>query len=457
VYPRIEKRLKHIGSSLGILYVTYPKKIGYNYFHIIHKGVSFAKRIRKFTKTKKSCIKFKSMQTHRAKPHGRNVINIQELERILSQFSETKKLSEPITKWLQKNFLKWVINHFSPVQVVQSSERFRSLVRGTVPTWFIPNSKEVEFIYIDPEHPQFQELLEKTSEFLGSRATKETQKFYKMSVDQVLKKWEEEHQRITNRKERHIETSEEALKEVFSFGEFTFVKFINDHKELSLEMARESALMQHCLGEFDNIEQGEGGYGAYYIELIREEKITLFSLRDAQNNPHVTIALYPKKNQLWLDQIKGKQNRYPIERYIPASKAFFNHLGVHHTYHPDCLGMGLIYSQGETKHLNEVTCENEQHFLVAYNPELITHIQNPSAATLWLVHTRKPSLATKLQESSSDAMKISALIQQPILMNKLSFKEKAYVNVKSLLKGVQKYTIGGRLFRFIKLQIGRIV
>jgi hypothetical protein len=389
------------------------------------------------------------------KTKGRNVINRRELKKALIIYGESKKLSEPIQQWLEKNFLKWLINNFSPVQVVQSAERFRSLVRGAVPSWFVPNSKEVEFIYIDPKHTKFQALLEKTSEFLASREKKEAHKFYKMSVEQVLKKWEEEHQRIANRQEREIETSGEALEEVFTFGEFSFVKFRHDHKELSLEMARESALMQHCLGEFDTIETGEGGYGEYYIELIREQKIELYSLRNQKNQPHVTVALYPKENQLWLDQIKGKQNRYPIARYIPASAAFLNHLNVHYEYHPDCLGMGLIFSGGETKHISQIENEDEQQLLVAYDANLITQITNPSKGTLWLAHQRQPALALGLQSKSSDAMKIASLIQQPILMNKLDFE--SGIQAKSLLKGLEKYRIGNQVFRFIKLQIGRIV
>ncbi len=63
------------------------------------------------------------------------------------------------------------------------------------------------------------------------------------------------------------------------FENLHIVRFRPQHKELSLEMARESVLMQHCLGEFDDDLLGEGGYGEYYIreDSSREDRTLLFA------------------------------------------------------------------------------------------------------------------------------------------------------------------------------------
>lgn len=64
--------------------------------------------------------------------------------------------------------------------------------------------------------------------------------------------------------------------------------------------AVEAAEMQHC---------GRDGRG------------TLVSLRDPQNNAHVTMTYNKDNNVVW--QIKGKQNSIPVEKYWPAIRQFF--------------------------------------------------------------------------------------------------------------------------------------
>jgi len=387
------------------------------------------------------------------KNKGRNVINIKQVQKAIALYVHEKKLSVAVSSWLQKTFLRWLINHYPHVLVVQSVERYKTLVKGKVPDWFRPKDGKIEFIYIDVKHLKFQELLEKCSEFLGSRPQKIEHKFPRMTVEHVLTKWKEEHARLLSQKKRYKETSGEGLEHVFSFENLEIVKFKAEHTELSLEMARESALMQHCLGEFDDDELGEGGYGEYYIKLIQNNEIELYSLRDEKNMPHATIALYKKEEVVWLDQIKGKQNKFPVKRYVPACVAFLNFLKVHYNYHSDTLGMGVVCVDGESKKIEEITNERTQQFLVAYDATLIYELPQPSKATLWLATLRKPSTIEHLKDAN-DAMKISALLQQSMLM--LKVKLSLETTAKEVLKSIQKYEIKGRVFRFIKLQVGRI-
>ena len=384
---------------------------------------------------------------------GRNVINIAQVEQSIVLYAKEKNLSIEVSSWLEKNFLRWLINHFPYVQVVQSEERYNSLLRGAIPSWFQPKSVDIEFIYIDVKHVKFQELLEKCSEFLSSRSERTVHKFPRMTVPQVLEKWKEEHERFIRRQKVYKDTSSEGLVSVCHYEELYFVKFDATHKELSLEMAKESALMQHCLGEFDDDVLGEGGYGEYYLKLIRNEEIELYSLRDEQNMPHVTIALYKKEGKLRLDQIKGKQNISPVARYIPACVTFLNYLNVEYTYHTDTLGMGVVCIDGVSRRIEEIEDERIEQFLVAYDAELIERLKNPSKATQWLATLRKPSSVIN-REEASDAMKISALLQQSMLM--LKVKLFLDTTAKEVLKAIQKYEIKGRVFRFVKLQVGRI-
>lgn len=383
---------------------------------------------------------------------GRNVINIEELQTHLNAYAKEKKLSKPIVFWLQKAFIRWLINHLDEVQVVESVEHYERLIQGDVPSWFVPTNA-VEFIYINIKNPTFTDTLNTCVEFLSSRSQKLVHKFPRMTVEHVLKKSKQEHIRMQEKRRKFIETSGEAIEHVFTFENMHVVKFIPHHPELSLEMARESALMQHCLGEFDNVEKGEGGYGSYYYGLIQKKAITLYSLRDEKNMPHATISVSYKRGEAWLDQIKGKQNLAPIERYVPASVAFFNHLGLQQNYHQDCLAMGVVFAKGKSQQLCSISDESMQQHFIAYDPSFIEHLPNPSKSSLWLASLRAPKKVGLLRETS-DAMKITSLLQHPLLMNELTFSSK--LKAKKVLQQKENYSIGGRSFVFPKLEVARI-
>ncbi len=393
------------------------------------------------------------LDMHKNKNIGRNVINIKEINDSINSYCKEKNLPKEIQTWLLKNFLRWLINHFSHVKVVQSNEVFYSLLKRPTPSWFLPQSTKVKFIYIDNKHHKFIELLDKTTEYLSSIYPKSSYKFSRMTVEQVLIKWQEDHNKMLNKKRLFIETSGEALEHIFSFGNFNVVKFLSKNEELSLEMSNESSSMQHCLGEFDDIKSGKGGYGEYYIDLIRENKIELYSIRDEKNRPHVTIATYKENSKLWLDQIKGKQNRSPIEIYIPVSKAFLNYMDINYGFNNDTLRMGLVYDENKTKSISEIEDEKMKEFLVSYDSKIIHQIKNPSKSLLWLAILREPNEIISLS-NTTDAMKISSLIQSPILMTKLRFS--LDIKVKDILKGLTQYRIKNSIFKFLKLQVGRI-
>jgi len=384
---------------------------------------------------------------------GRNVVNIEALKINIKKYANEKKLSLAVSSWLEKSFLRWMINSFPYFQTVQTKEHYKVLIKENPPVWFLPENKQMIFIYIDIKHSKFQEVLDKCSEFLGSRDKKIEHKFPRMKVEQILLKWEEEHQRMLRREKFYKETSTEGLERVFDFENMHIVKLRSEHKELSLEMARESALMQHCLGEFDDDVLGEGGYGEYYLKQIQNKTLEVYSLRDEKNMPHATISLYHEKGKYQLEQIKGKQNEPPIAKYVAPCVAFFNFLDVSYAYHSDTLEMGVVYLEGKTRKIEEVEDEDMQQFLLTYNSSFIHLLPNPSKATLWLASLRNPACVAKLEEST-DMMKVASLLQYPLLMLKLKWGLPS--TPKELSKGQVKYKIKERLFSFMKLRVGRV-
>lgn len=70
--------------------------------------------------------------------------------------------------------------------------------------------------------------------------------------------------------------------------------------------------MQHCVGS--------------YADMVDAENTAIYSLRDPQNKPHVTIEESPPGSHE-INQIQGKQNREPIKEYKEMIKEWFGVLG----------------------------------------------------------------------------------------------------------------------------------
>jgi len=83
----------------------------------------------------------------------------------------------------------------------------------------------------------------------------------------------------------------------------------------------EGALMQHCVGK-----DATG-----YAKRVASEDIELYSLRDPQNKPHVTIEVSARGRvgRGTIEQIQGKQNKEPIAKYHPYIDAWLTERGNH--------------------------------------------------------------------------------------------------------------------------------
>jgi hypothetical protein len=77
--------------------------------------------------------------------------------------------------------------------------------------------------------------------------------------------------------------------------------------QLTTEMhfAREGSLMHHCVG-------GNG-----YVHAMKQGTSEFYSLRDAKNEPHITVEVRVKNGQREAIQMKGKQNAKAIPKYQP--------------------------------------------------------------------------------------------------------------------------------------------
>ncbi len=83
-----------------------------------------------------------------------------------------------------------------------------------------------------------------------------------------------------------------------------------DYNNLSNALKYEGDTMGHCVGG--------------YCDSVANGGSRIFSLRDSNNKPHVTIETSPVPDHSWssIVQIKGKRNTKPVDKYIPYVQDF---------------------------------------------------------------------------------------------------------------------------------------
>ena len=91
----------------------------------------------------------------------------------------------------------------------------------------------------------------------------------------------------------------------------------------------ESEYMGHCVGR--------GSYDAG----VADGSIKIYSIRDERGEPHATLEV--RGNEVY--QVKGKQNKAPIRKYIPAIKHFIESQKLDVLY--DLKNLGLIKQDGK--------------------------------------------------------------------------------------------------------------
>ena len=128
-----------------------------------------------------------------------------------------------------------------------------------------------------------------------------------------------------NRGRELFEKSLKGAKYVMDLPDNMFAYQLTTEEALDFE----SEYMGHCVGK--------GGYDAG----VKNGLIKIYSIRDERGEPHATLEV--RGNEV--HQVKGKQNKSPIRKYIPAIKHFIEtqKLDVIH----DLKNLGLIKQDGK--------------------------------------------------------------------------------------------------------------
>ncbi|WP_220813241.1 hypothetical protein [Pseudomonas paralcaligenes] len=338
---------------------------------------------------------------------ARDVANATQIKAAIAARSTARGDSAEIGAWMSSHFFRFVIGNLSaepPAMVVLDSlEVARQKLGNTLPAWIDQrlnghrksDAPHATLWWIDPESPTVRDVEQRLLEFLSTRAgTALAGKLQRVNALQALAQWEQEHRMFEARQlAGWREHRPDAVRTLWlapnDAGEF--VEFLPDSPHLREELAFESQCMRHCVGQFGNRRKLVGGYGEHYAASCEQGRMRLFSYRTGQSQPRITIsALVRPDGLLEIEQIKGKQNRPPVDKYHLDVLAFLQSLPTTESTPPDALAIDLVRLPGGWTRVAEITEEADQLALFTRHPDKLARVAAPSALVQWLSLARTP-------------------------------------------------------------------
>jgi hypothetical protein len=272
---------------------------------------------------------------------GKNLVNPEAVDWVIETCAlEGRDVPDPIKKWLFSTVRKWIINdnYYGDSILVDPNDEDdygadyindpekpwlkKAIERGEQLYFFVPLSDSGDedclcgdlyhvvdylcYLFDDPDEDIPREL----------NVVKDLTRLSFLDALEKAKDW-------TNwlNKRASKEDDLDGLKEITTGGSYQWV-YVTTSKALD----REGKLMQHCVGS--------------YASRVANNRCQIISLRDNQNEPHVTIEVRDKR----ILQIKGKQNR-PPDKYRQVVAEFLNYGLDHHLFTdvncPDLRSLGL--------------------------------------------------------------------------------------------------------------------
>lgn len=172
---------------------------------------------------------------------------------------------------------------------------------------------------------------------LQAEAVRQLSKMTRLTLEQAVRHADQWFARLQAAGREHAEKADATgTKPVMNFHDgFRWVRITDP-----VALDREGSIMQHCVG------------GGSYDEEMQQGRCEIYSLRDRNNQPHVTIdvvVLGRNKDNKEIEQIKGKQNASPVQKYAPYISAFLNKSGfkVAQTGEQDLSDTMLVQKDGQ--------------------------------------------------------------------------------------------------------------
>jgi hypothetical protein len=336
----------------------------------------------------------------------RNALNADEIRKCIAARSDARDDTSEIRAWLLNHFLRHAIANFEPARRIESIVDARAALGSKpLPDWAATRIKEaasghhtVELVWVDPDGPPLLELEARLLEFLNSRSgTPLEGKLARINCPQAIAMADAEHAKLSERIARGWRHSRpEALRNVVDVATGTFVELLPHSASLREEMAYESYIMRHCLGQFSNRRQLTGGYGEHYANSVSSGKMRVFSLRDRKGEPRITISAHVRPDlSLALEQVKGKQNRPPVARYFDDLLVCLDALATNEETPADCIRIGVVRTADGWRRMEHVTDPWTQVLLVSRYPQLYAQLATPTPLVDWLIAGRQRDLLSQ--------------------------------------------------------------
>jgi hypothetical protein len=347
----------------------------------------------------------------------RDVLNAPAVKSGIARRSRERGDAADIAAWLLNHFYRHVIGNLvlpHPALLrIDSPERARRCFAPVpLPEWVVRRLRTgASAWWIDAESDGLLALEARLVEFLGSRrGTSLEGKLMRINCPQALALWASEHAALEAQDSRRIRRHQtEAVKSWWRGCRGELYELVPTSPALRAEMAFESQAMGHCLGKFLDWRALSGGYGEHYAAACERRELRLFSYRTAPDRPHITIsARVQSDGSLAIDQIKGKQNRPPVERYRGELCGLLDALPTTLQTPADAVAAGVARTAAGWRPIGDIDDPADQLRLVDSHPGTIAHLRTPSALVQWTVAARCPELLAGLPLQQSVAVALSA-------------------------------------------------
>ena len=370
---------------------------------------------------------------------ARDVVNAPAIKQRLRERSELRGDAPEVAAWLNNHFYRHVVGNVQAdapaVQMIANAAELQALCgRKEPPAWALERLYKLasgfelpQLWWVNPDSSVVLALETRLVEFLSTRKGTSLQgKLQRVNAPQALALWTLEHLEFEKKQKKGwVEHAPAAVHGILRGQHGTFVEFDGKSPQLRQEMAYESQMMGHCVGQFADRTRHTGGYGEHYAEACEKSRMRLFSYRTGSAQPRITVnAQVQKDGRLQIEQIKGKQNRPPIERYAPDVVALLNHLPLNEEVPEDALAMGIVRRPAEMLTSNpalsawcsvaEMNTEVEQLWLLNHHPSLLPQLNLSSPLMQWMVTARKEHIEADIIER----MPKSAALQKTLLLAK---------------------------------------
>lgn len=353
--------------------------------------------------SKNSALNNKASQTVYG---ARDVINAPEIKKSIKKRSQQRQDAKDIHAWLMNHFYRHIIGNFNDADNME----FTNLAsikeyyeHKPIPNWlqkkYNQEKQNLSSWYINPENASLLALEKKIVEFLKARTgTSLEGKLMRINCPQALDLWQKEHDYIyslkASGKQKH---HTDAVRLVYQTEQGAFYELLPNTEHFRAEMAYESQIMRHCLGQFESKKSLKGGYGEQYASSAEKGELKIFSYRSAQNLPKITISVEVKEDgSLQVDQVKGKQNSPPVEKYKTAMLDFLNELSLTNIETPhDLKAMNIVKVPSAWLGYDQVYQDNDFLHILKHDPECLNGMTFTSPILQWLALVHSPDALKK--------------------------------------------------------------